>query len=115
MPFMTCDRCGHEFMDLDKNKYATVDDDITICPACTIWIRRNEKVTHRELFNTYMAIFGCNNDFFSSDSITWFPNGKNSIRVRRRPFEDLIFTFHSDKSWSLETVDKFIDRTSVKK
>ena len=115
MSFMKCDRCGHEFKDLDKNKYAKVKGDVVICPACAIWIKRNNKMTHREVFNTYMTIFGLSNDFFMSDNISWFPNGKNSIRVRRRPFEDIVFTYHNDKSWSLETVDMFIDRTSVKK
>lgn len=42
----------------------------------------------------------------------WFPNGKNSIRVRMKhrcePYE-FIFTYNSKNCWSLETVDMFID------
>ena len=45
------------------------------------------------------------------DSMTeWFPNGKNSIRVRTKGtyFRDLIFTFNDHLDWRFETVDMFI-------
>lgn len=47
----------------------------------------------------------------------WFPNGKNSIRVRFKkttlPFElnkdgELIFTAESRDEWRLETIDSWI-------
>ena len=41
----------------------------------------------------------------------WFQNGKNSIRIRfKNDSPELIFTFDSNKSWTLETVDKFYNK-----
>lgn len=40
----------------------------------------------------------------------WFPNGKNSIRVRYKAEGDFIFTFNKEGDWSYETVDCFINR-----
>ena len=41
---------------------------------------------------------------------TWFPNGKNSIRVRRTHGYELVFTFNGIDDWCLETVDSFLNR-----
>lgn len=38
----------------------------------------------------------------------WFPNGKNSIRVRLHGGSDFVFTFRNYKDWCLETVDSHI-------
>lgn len=40
----------------------------------------------------------------------WFPNGKNSVRIRLLDNRDLIFTYKGPKDWRLETVDSFIKR-----
>lgn len=40
----------------------------------------------------------------------WFPNGKNSIRVRFEDQEEYVFTYYGDNDWSLETVGCFIRR-----
>lgn len=45
--------------------------------------------------------------------VTWFPNGNNSIRIRLREEDDLIFTCASiggRLEWSLETLNLFIKR-----
>lgn len=47
---------------------------------------------------------------FSKKIIQWFPNGKNSIRVRRMDGYDFVFTFYDEDTWSFETVDSFIKR-----
>ena len=39
---------------------------------------------------------------------TWFPNGKNSVRIRMLDNQDIIFTYNGPKDWRLETVDSFI-------
>lgn len=57
--------------------------------------------------------------FYVTEEIEdWFPNGKNSIRIRLKetntlPFavnkgEDLIFTAASRNEWHLETIDSWI-------
>lgn len=40
----------------------------------------------------------------------WFPNGKNSIRIRFNDDSDYIFTYYGDGVWCFETVDCFIMR-----
>ena len=45
---------------------------------------------------------------YSKHIIEWFPNGRESIRVRRSDKQDFIFTFHSPDDWRFETVDSFI-------
>ncbi len=39
----------------------------------------------------------------------WFPNGKNSIRVRTTDNRELIFTCNGKDDWRLETVKSFIN------
>lgn len=38
----------------------------------------------------------------------YFPNGKNSIRVRQNNGQEFVFTFMSSKSWKFETLDQFL-------
>lgn len=40
--------------------------------------------------------------------VEWFPNGKNSIRVRLTNGQDYIFTYINESEWSFETVDRYI-------
>lgn len=45
----------------------------------------------------------------------WFPNGKNSIRVRLINKADMVFTYTDDKHWELEEVTEFIKNMKEKK
>lgn len=47
---------------------------------------------------------------FSTQMTEWFPNGRNSVRVRVKSGSDFIFTYHSESDWCLETVDAFVKR-----
>lgn len=38
----------------------------------------------------------------------WFPNGKNSIRVRQTNGQEFIFTYNGKNDWRFETVKSFI-------
>lgn len=38
----------------------------------------------------------------------YFPNGKNSIRVRQMNGNEFIFTFVNPKTWKFETIDQFL-------
>lgn len=40
----------------------------------------------------------------------WFPNGKNSIRVRLNNGRELVFTYNGTNEWCFETVDNFLKR-----
>ena len=46
----------------------------------------------------------------ASETIAWFPNGKNSIRVRYEDGRDFIFTFNNELDWCYETAEHFIKR-----
>ena len=47
---------------------------------------------------------------YAKDVDTWFPNGKNSIRVRYINGCEFIFTYNKDSDWCYETLDCFIRR-----
>lgn len=38
----------------------------------------------------------------------WFPNGKNSIRIRQINQQEFIFTYNDKKDWKFETLDSFL-------
>lgn len=38
----------------------------------------------------------------------YFPNGKNSIRVRQANKQEFIFSFNGPKAWRFETVEQFL-------
>lgn len=38
----------------------------------------------------------------------WFPNGKNSIRVRIKNGSDFVFTYNHWTDWCFETVESYI-------
>lgn len=39
----------------------------------------------------------------------YFPNGKNSIRVRQENKQEFIFSLSSPKEWKYETIDQFLN------
>lgn len=39
---------------------------------------------------------------------TWFPNGRNSVRIRQSNGQEFVFTYNGTKDWRLETIDSFI-------
>ena len=62
-------------------------------------------MTHNEVLKHFALYF----PLYSGDKVdTWFPNGRNSIRVRQTNGQEFIFTFHSHKDWRFETIDSFI-------
>lgn len=40
----------------------------------------------------------------------WFPNGKNSVRVRLKNGQEFVFTHKAPNDWCFETIDSFIKR-----
>ena len=45
---------------------------------------------------------------YSKQVTGWFPNGRNSVRVRLYSGSDFIFTYQGNSDWCFETVDSFI-------
>lgn len=44
----------------------------------------------------------------------WFPNGKNSVRIRMKDGKDYVFTYDGKDDWCFETADCFIKRLREK-
>lgn len=38
---------------------------------------------------------------------TWYPNGRNSIRVKHTNKREFIFTFNGPSDWKFETIESF--------
>lgn len=68
-------------------------------------------MTHRQLYNKFIETF----PHFVNDQIVYFPNGRNSIRIRGitgfSPSNcEVIFTTNPNGSeWRLESLDYYID------
>jgi hypothetical protein len=66
-------------------------------------------MVHTELIKKFIGVY----PITMEEIKCWFPNGKNSIRVRLTIDVDLIFTYHSKKNWKIETVDSWLDARKV--
>lgn len=44
----------------------------------------------------------------AAQSKEYFPNGRNSIRVRQNNEQEFVFTFIEPDSWKFETIDEFL-------
>lgn len=62
-------------------------------------------MAHRDVWKIFKQIF----PMYAEKATEWFPNGKDSIRIRiDEVHTDFIFTFHSNKDWRFETVNSFL-------
>ena len=64
-------------------------------------------MSHTEVYKQFTLYF----PQIAEDVTTWFPNGQNSIRVRRTNGSDYAFTFHGNQDWKFETINSFIRDT----
>lgn len=62
-------------------------------------------MTHKEVLAKLKEICTIEDD----ETAVWFPNGRNSVRVRSKLYGEFIFTYHSKKKWRLESVESFLD------
>ena len=59
-------------------------------------------MSHSEVMKWFESYF----PDYSGDRIDmWFPNGRNSIRIR----QEFIFTYHNQKDWKFETITSFLN------
>lgn len=61
-------------------------------------------MTHTDVYEWFKLYF----PQFSKHVIEWFPNGKNSVRVRQSNGQDFIFTYREKEDWCFETVESHI-------
>ena len=62
-------------------------------------------MTHIDVYKHFEMLFPEK----AEKGIKYFPNGKNSIRVRNVNKPEMIFTFKSPLDWKLETIDSFLN------
>lgn len=63
-------------------------------------------MSHKYVFDKFYNMFPDK----CLDVVIWFPNGRNSVRVRNTRDEEFIFTFNGQKDWRFETVDSFLNQ-----
>ena len=68
-------------------------------------------MSHTDIYGIFAKVF----PMFADKVNIYFPNGKNSIRIRLNDVEqDFVFTFVNGREWRFETVDVFIKNTLKK-
>ncbi len=59
----------------------------------------------------HSQIYGCFKECLPEQAkkvTEYFPNGKNSIRVRQANKQEFIFSFNGIKAWKFETISQFL-------
>ncbi len=65
-----------------------------------------EEMSHLEVYKKFSGMFMETVPHIEA----WFPNGKDSIRVRIKSGSDFIFTYHNFDNWCYETVSSYINK-----
>ena len=73
-------------------------------------MKGDKEMVHTEVYKQFKTLFPENGE----KNILYFPNGKNSIRIRTFGKPDMIFTFKNTVMWKLETIDSFLDNENKK-
>ena len=60
---------------------------------------------HKNIIQIYNPLFST----AFGDITEWFPNGRDSVRIRTDMHRELIFTYHNETNWCLETVNSYCD------
>ena len=62
-------------------------------------------MVHSKIYEQYKKML----PEYEKITMEWFPNGKNSIRVRLKNRLDLIFIYNKTDDWCFETVKSYIN------
>lgn len=62
-------------------------------------------MTHNEVWKRFKEHF----DPDANVVECWFPNGRDSIRIRLKGGGDIVFTYKSKKVWKVESVDSYLE------
>lgn len=69
-------------------------------------------MAHSDVFKWFELYF----PQYSGEKVAvWFPNGRNSVRIRQTNGEEFIFTYGGKDDWKFETVKSFLKATKGEK
>lgn len=63
-------------------------------------------MTHQFIFDKLKEIV----PQYAENVVTWYPNGRNSVRVITNNKREFIFSYEGDKDWRFETVKSYIKK-----
>ena len=64
-------------------------------------------MTHIDVFKFFILFFP---SYAGSKVDAWYPNGRNSIRIKHTDRQEFIFTYNNPRDWRFETVNSFLNR-----
>ena len=59
---------------------------------------------HKKIYEWFKLYF----PMYAEHVEAWFPNGRNTMRVRQTNKQEFIFTYYGQYDWRFETVDRFL-------
>lgn len=62
-------------------------------------------MTHKEVYEIFKKLFPSQINFVSEV----FPNGANSIRIRKKDDDDFVFTYNAENDFSLQSLESYIN------
>lgn len=68
-------------------------------------------MSHNEIYQMFTLQFP---DYAKDRVKEWFPNGRNSVRIRQKNEQEFVFTYLSKNDWRFETIDSYIKGLLVK-
>lgn len=61
---------------------------------------------HKEVYKWFKLYF----PLYARENVeVWFPNGKNSVRVRQKNGQEFIFSYNGKDDWKFETRKSFVN------
>lgn len=63
-------------------------------------------MAHQDVYKQFELYFP---DYGREKIEVWFPNGRNSIRIRQTNKQEFIFTYNGKDDWRFETVKSFLN------
>lgn len=68
---------------------------------------------HKDIYKWFKLYFSM---YAREEDISkWFPEGKNSIRIRQINGQEFIFTYKSKNDWCFETIKHFSSRSKERR
>lgn len=61
------------------------------------------KMKHKDVHEMFTRLF----PMYSAGKYTWYPSGRNTIRIKIIENIEFIFTYYTNKCWSFETLPMY--------